>query len=349
MNWEQLLRENIRALQPYRSAREEHGMDDGIFLDANENGLGSIGTDALNRYPDPLQIAVKQKLAGLKNIAVNHIFLGNGSDEAIDLLIRAFCEPGSGRILITTPSYGMYKVCAEINSVAVDQVLLNSDFSLNGPAVLNAIRPETKLIFLCSPNNPTGNLLQKETVENILRQFTGLVVIDEAYVDFAETQSWLYQQNKFPNLVVLQTFSKAWGLAGIRLGMAYGAAPLIHILNKIKYPYNVNQLTQQTALRAIKDSAKLKKMVKTIIDERKNLAGQLKVLPFITEVFPSDANFLLFRSHDANALYHFLRDAGILIRNRSNLPLCTNCLRVSVGTAEENAALLKAMENFTQK
>jgi len=347
MRTDKWLRPNIRRLKPYRSAREEHPAEQALFLDANENSLGSPGPEPLNRYPDPLQKKLKMELAQLKNVAPENIFLGNGSDEAIDLLIRAFCEPAAQRILITPPTYGMYRVCADINNVAVDEAPLNDDFSLNTERVRTALTPHTRLLFICSPNNPTANLMDEQAIRTLLDNMDGLVIIDEAYIDFAETQGWLPRLNDYENLVVLQTFSKAWGLAGARLGMAFAHPAVIDVLNRIKYPYNVNRLTQQAALEALRHYDCYQRMKSDLIRERHWLSEQLKVLPVMDQVWPSRANFILVRSTRARDIYHKLAARNILIRYRGDLPLCPGCLRITVGTHEENQRLIGALQSLT--
>jgi histidinol-phosphate aminotransferase len=337
-----LVRKNILAMKPYSSARDEFVGDAEIFLDANENPYPS----SYNRYPDPLQRNLKEKIAALKQIDPTRIFLGNGSDEAIDLLIRAFCEPNRDSILITEPTYGMYSVCAAVNAVAVRQVLLTTDFDLDMNSFAGGYDGSTKIIFLCSPNNPTGNLLNRDKIIEVLLNFHGLVVIDEAYIDFAKTKSFIEDLGEFPNLLVLQTFSKAWGLAGLRLGMCFGAQEIIAILNKIKYPYNISVKTQQIALQALEDNARKEAWVTEIIREREKLASDLKELDAVNKVYAADANFLLVRMRDAAASYKFLMDNGIIVRDRSRVVLCENCLRITVGTPEENKILIEALKKL---
>lgn len=344
--WRKLVRPNIRAMQPYVSARLEHDAQDALFLDANENSLGSVGGSGLNRYPDPLQRNLKKRLADFKKVDAGRIFLGNGSDEAIDLLMRAFCEPGRDRILITPPTYGMYAVCARVNDVAVDAAPLNPDFSLNAERVLETAGPDTRMLILCSPNNPTANVLDYQLVEKLIRSFDGLVVIDEAYVDFAAANSWLARLGDFSNLVVLQTFSKAWGLAGARLGMAFADPGLIDVLNKIKYPYNVSALSCCAAEKALDHIPQYRKMLGQILQNRTALTADLQSLPFVREVFPSRTNFLLFRVQDAAGLYRFLQRKGIYVRDRSSQLHCADCLRVTVGSTDENEALIQSMKKF---
>jgi histidinol-phosphate aminotransferase len=337
-----LVRKNILNMKPYSSARDEFKGEAEVFLDANENPYAS----PYNRYPDPLQLEVKKKLAALKQVEPGQIFLGNGSDEAIDLLIRAFCEPNHDSILITEPTYGMYSVCAEVNAVNVQQVLLTPDFDLDLEAFPKTFDATTKIIFLCSPNNPTGNLLSHDKITEVLKRFYGLVVIDEAYIDFAKGKSFVQELHKFPNLVVLQTFSKAWGLAGLRLGMAFASKEVIQILNKIKYPYNVNIRTQELALDALENSHNKDEAVKEIIQERAKLAKALVKLRITEKVYPSDSNFLLVRVRDAQGTYQYLMNNRIIVRDRSKVILCYNCIRITVGTPAENARLIEELEKL---
>src|SRR5687768_4014014 len=335
-----LVRRNVLTMKPYSSARDEFHGEAEVFLDANENPYPS----PYNRYPDPLQWKVKDKLAGIKKVKPEQIFLGNGSDEPIDLIIRAFCEPNQDSILITEPTYGMYKVCAEVNAVNVQQVLLTPDFDLDLEAFPNTFDASTKVIFLCSPNNPTGNLMSRDRIVEVLKRFYGLVVIDEAYIDFTKSKSFVNELKKYPNLVVLQTFSKAWGLAGLRLGVCYASEEIISVLNKIKYPYNVNIRTQELALDALENAYKKDIWVDEIVKERNILAVELKKLKITERVFPSDANFLLVRVKDAQSTYQYLMDKRIIVRDRSRVNLCYNCIRITVGTPEENKRLLEALK-----
>jgi histidinol-phosphate aminotransferase len=335
-----LVRKNILNMKPYSSARDEFKGSADVYLDANENP----NSTPYNRYPDPLQIAVKEEIAKLKDVPSQQIFLGNGSDEAIDLLIRAFCEPTIESILIVEPTYGMYSVCAEINNVIIQRVLLTENFDIDTEVILSDVNPTTKLIFLCSPNNPSGNLLSRGKIETILNSFNGLVIIDEAYIDFAKSKTFTGDLKNYPNLVVLQTFSKAWGLAGLRLGMCYASEEIISILNKIKYPYNINIQTQQLALEALGRNEQKDKWVGEIIVEREKLIKELSTLKIVQTIFPSDSNFLLVRVKDANYTYETLMNKGIIVRNRSNVKLCKDCLRITVGTSEENVKLIQALQ-----
>ena len=337
-----LVRKNILDMKPYSSARDEFKGEAEIFLDANENPFPSH----YNRYPDPLQWRVKEKLAEIKKVKPEEIFLGNGSDEAIDLIIRAFCEPYRDSILITDPTYGMYAVCSELNAVPIIKVELTKDFDLDLDTLFSALTTDTKIIFLCSPNNPTGNLLSPTKILNVLDQFKGIVVIDEAYIDFAKTESFVQLLTAYPNLIVLQTFSKAWGLAGLRLGMAFASKELIQILNKIKYPYNVNIQTQEIALKTLQDCKKKEEAVIEIIRERIKLASDLSQLALTEHIYPSDANFLLVKVKDAPGTYRYLMDRKIIVRDRSKVTLCKNCIRITVGTPQENRNLIIALQKI---
>jgi histidinol-phosphate aminotransferase len=338
---EQLTRACVRKLKPYSSARGEHDGQQGILLDANENPFDN----GYNRYPDPLQKAVKAKLSAIKGVPASQMFLGNGSDEAIDLLFRGFCEPRIDKVLICPPTYGMYEVSAGINDVELIRVPLLTDFSVNLEAVLVVLQHERpKLTFICSPNNPTANLIDAETIAKLCEASSGLVVVDEAYIDFAPEGSVGPLLAQYPNLVVLQTLSKAWGLAGIRLGIALANEAVIAVFNKIKPPYNVNLLTQQVALKALDDHVGTKERVQTLIQERMQLADWLEKQGFVRKVWPSDANFLLVEFDDPQHFYHGLSDRGILIRDRSSV--VPGCLRISIGTPEENAALVNALREL---
>jgi histidinol-phosphate aminotransferase len=337
-----LVRKNILAMKPYSSARDEFKGEAEVFLDANENPYPS----PYNRYPDPLQRNVKEKLAILKDVTPEQIFLGNGSDEAIDLLIRAFCEPNQDSILITEPTYGMYSVCAEVNAVNVQQMLLTSDFDLDLDAFPKTFDASTKILFLCSPNNPTGNMLSRDRILEVLKRFYGLVVIDEAYIDFAKSRSFVQDLEKYPHLVVLQTFSKAWGLAGLRLGMCFASPEVIAILNKIKYPYNVNIRTQDLALDALENAYRKDIWVDEILTQRDKLIKSLKTVKIVDKVFSTDANFVLVRVKDAPATYQYLMDNGIIVRDRSRVTLCYNCIRITVGTPQENEILIDSLKQL---
>ncbi|MEO8712338.1 MAG: histidinol-phosphate transaminase [Parafilimonas sp.] len=342
-----VLRENVKKLIPYSSARSEFEGDAQIFLDANENSLGSVLNNNFHRYPDPLQKKLKEKISAIKNIPTENIFIGNGSDEAIDLLIRAFCNPSKDNILIFPPTYGMYEVAAEINDVAINKVLLTENFHLDIYAAKEGIDENTKVIFVCSPNNPTGNLLNTESIEWLLQNFTGIVVIDEAYIDFADKESWIKRLSEFPNLVVLQTLSKAWGLAGLRIGFAYASKEIIDVFNKIKPPYNISEATQQLALQALQNEEQAKEKTIVLIQQKERLLHDFSQFNFIQKIYPSDANFILVKVYDANAWYKYLLSKNIVVRNRSNQSLCENCLRITVGTPPENDVLLIALKKYS--
>ncbi|MBZ9729236.1 histidinol-phosphate transaminase [Salegentibacter sp. JZCK2] len=343
-NINNLVRPNVAGLKPYSSARDEYQAtgSEMVFLDANEN---PFQTD-VNRYPDPQQRSLKTELAKLKSVPTENILLGNGSDEVLDLLFRAFCEPGKDNIITLPPTYGMYKVLANINNIENKEILLNSDFEPNVDEILNSVDQNTKMVFLCSPNNPTGNSFSEEKILKILKNFNGLVVIDEAYIDFSAKESWLNKLEEYPNLVVTQTLSKAYGMAGIRLGICYGSVEIIGILNKIKPPYNVNELTQLRALDRVLNIEKVNSEVSDLLRERELLSKALVQVNFIEETYPSDANFILVKVDNANKRYEQLIQKGIVIRNRTTQPLCENTLRFTVGTEEENEKLLKALKNI---
>jgi len=343
---EKLIRPNIQKLTPYSSARDEFSGEAKVFLDANENSLGSPLTKWYNRYPDPHQHAIKEKLSTIKGIAPEHIFLGNGSDECIDLLFRCFCEPGKDNVIICPPTYGMYEVSANINNVAIRQAPLLEDFQLDLVQLENIVDTNTKLIWLCSPNNPTGNSLRRTDIEMVLNNCKGIVVIDEAYINFAKQKSFLQELTEYPNLVVMQTFSKAWGLAGLRLGMAFASTAIIEVLNKVKPPYNINQATQELALRALEEVGQVNDMIKLLVDMRGALTEVFLSMPTVEKVYPSDANFILVKIKEARKIYEFLLTKGIVLRDRSNVKLCSDCLRVTVGTEKENTILVEAMQEW---
>ncbi len=342
-----LLRPNIAQLKPYSSARDEYSGTEGIFLDANENPIGSLAGEGFNRYPDPYQKALKAKIGEVKGIDPAWIFLGNGSDEPIDLLVRATCEPKDDAILITPPTYGMYQVCADVQGARVISVPLTRDFQPDVEAILKAADNSTKLLFLCSPNNPTGNLLDADKVMRLIQEFDGLVVLDEAYADFApEETSLLPRLAEFPNLVILHTFSKAWGLAALRLGMAFAQPKLIEVLSKIKYPYNINLATQRLAMNALGRVAEKDQMVEDILSERERLAGELSKLPLVEHIYPTAANFLLIRVKEAGSVFEKLLAQKIIVRDRSRVILCEGCLRITVGTKAENDQLLATLSGL---
>ena len=340
---EQLVRKNIWSLAPYSSARDEYsGKEAHVFLDANENPYNA----PYNRYPDPLQRDVKKMLERVKGVPSENIFLGNGSDEAIDLPYRIFCEPGRDNVVSIAPTYGMYQVCADINDIECRQVLLDDNFQLHADAVLQACDERTKIIWLCSPNNPTGNSLDRDEIMKVVEGFEGIVIVDEAYIDFAQQLSLRQELPTHPNLIILQTMSKAWGSAAIRLGMAFASKEIIDIYNKVKYPYNVNQLTQQQAMEMLKDPFEIDKYVKTLLQERSRLMMAFRELPICEQIYPTDANFFLTRVTDAKRIYDYLVDKGIIVRNRSPIQLCQNCLRITIGTRTENNELLSALRQY---
>lgn len=339
----ELTRANVWRMQPYSSARDDYqGATASVFLDANENPYNT----PVNRYPDPRQTELKTEIAKIKQVDPAQIFLGNGSDEAIDLLFRAFCEPRMDNVVAINPTYGMYQVCAELNDVAYRKVNLTEDFQLPTEELLAAADDHTKLLFICSPNNPTGNDFRFSDMEQLLCRFEGLVVIDEAYIDFSERPSFLQRLKDYPNLVVLQTFSKAWGCAAIRLGMAFAAPEIVGVMSKIKYPYNVNLLTQREALGMVHRHYEVERWVKSLKEERTLLIDALRNLSVVDKVFPTDANFVLVRVTDAVAIYNYLVSCGIIVRNRHSVTLCGNCLRITVGTRVENDRLIEALQKF---
>jgi histidinol-phosphate aminotransferase len=342
MNLQQLVRKNVWNMKAYSSARDEFKGEASVFLDANENPLN----DTYNRYPDPLQWALKEKISKVKDIQPEKIFLGNGSDEPIDLVIRIFCEPRRDNIVAIDPTYGMYQVCADVNDVEYRKVLLNSNFDLDAGTLLKKVDENTKLIFLCSPNNPTGNLLNRKEIEKVLNSFSGIVIVDEAYIDFASEKTWLNDLQKYPNLIVLQTFSKAWGLAAVRLGMAFASPEIIRLFNKVKYPYNVNILTQNFVNGELDKLELRKEWVQTLLKGRDYLNEELLKLPFVEKIYPTDSNFILVRVTDANGLYRQLADKGVIVRNRNSVSLCAGCLRITVGTDEENKILIETLRNI---
>lgn len=339
----ELTRPNIWALEPYSSARDEYnGAEASIFLDANENPFNTPN----NRYPDPLQKEVKKRISLVKKANVQNIFLGNGSDEPIDLVFRAFCNPGIDNVVAIAPTYGMYQVCADINDVEYRKVLLDDNFQFKAESLLAATDDNTKLIFICSPNNPTGNSLCRKEIEDVIKKFQGIVILDEAYSDFSDSPSFITELDKYPNLIILQTFSKAWGCAAIRLGMAFASTEIIQILSKIKYPYNVNRLTQEEALKMLEKDYQVKEWIKTLKSERERLIKEFGKLECCKFIYPTDANFFLAKVTDAKAIYSYLVGNGIIVRNRTNVVLCDNCLRITVGTRPENDGLLQALQNY---
>lgn len=345
-NLNNLLRDNIKNLVPYSSARDEFKGEASVLLDANENAFGSPYSKDYNRYPDPLQHRLKQKLYQIKGVPVENIFLGNGSDEAIDILFRAFCEPARDNVILVPPTYGMYEVSANINHVGYKKVNLTRDYQLDLDGIAEAIDRHTKMIFICSPNNPTGNSIHRQDIETILVNFDGLVVVDEAYINFSRQPSFTKDLAEFPNLVILQTLSKAWGLAALRLGMAFASKEIIDVFNKIKPPYNINQATQDIVLEALEGIEQVNDWINELVDEREKLSATLGEIPQVEHITPSDANFILVKLEEPRALYTFLVGKGIIVRDRSKVELCEGCLRLTIGTPEENKVLLERIREF---
>lgn len=340
---EELVRPNILALAPYSSARNEYsGKKAHVFLDANENPYNK----PFNRYPDPLQADLKAEIAKIKHVPAENIFLGNGSDEAIDLVYRVFCEPAQDNVVAIEPTYGMYKVCADINNVEYRPVMLDENYQLHAQLLLNHCDSYTKVIWICSPNNPTGNSFDEDEIVKVLTTFDGIVVIDEAYADFSEQRGFRTRLSEFPNLLVLNTFSKAWGCAAIRLGMAFAQKEIIDLYNKVKYPYNINLLTQQQAMEMLRQTKDVEDWVRLILQERTKMMQSFRELPICKGVFPSDANFFLARMTDAQAIYNYLVERGIIVRNRTRVTRCQDCLRITIGTKSENIELLSALRQF---
>lgn len=338
-----LCRPNIWRLAAYSCARTEFsGRSATVFLDANENPFNK----PFNRYPDPLQQELKQLLSAVKGVPAENIFLGNGSDEAIDLPYRIFCEPGIDNVVAIAPTYGMYEVCADVNNVEYRPVLLDADYRITADKLLGACDAHTKLMWICSPNNPTGNLIDREAIEKVLQMFQGIVIIDEAYSDFANARPFRHELASHPNLIVLNTMSKAWGCAAIRLGMAFASKDIIGLFNKVKYPYNVNALTQRQAIDALKDPFAVDKWVSIIKQERTRVMQAFADLPICKKVYPTEANFFLARVTDAQGIYDYLVDRGIIVRNRTRITLCDDCLRITIGTKSENQELLAALRKL---
>ncbi|KKO92641.1 MULTISPECIES: histidinol-phosphate transaminase [Sphingobacterium] len=347
-NLNNLLRENIKKLVPYSSARDEFKGEASILIDANENPFGSPLNHDYNRYPDPLQHQVKAKLSKIKGVPSENIFLGNGSDEAIDILYRAFCTPGVDNVILVPPTYGMYEVSANINDVAFKKVNLTADYQLDLDGIANAIDAHTKLIFICSPNNPTGNSIRRQDIETILNNFQGLVVVDEAYINFSAVKSFTQELAEYPNLVVLQTLSKAWGLAALRLGMAFASKEIIAVYNKIKPPYNINQATQDIVLEALDQVDQVNDWIKETVAEREKLVRELLELDYVQHITPSDANFILVKMDQPREVYDYLVQYGIIVRDRSKVELCEGCLRITVGTPAENKTLLEKLNQINK-
>ncbi|MCC8407371.1 histidinol-phosphate transaminase [Mucilaginibacter sp. UR6-1] len=341
-----ILRPNIKKLVPYSSARDEFKGEASVYLDANENAFGSPLDTAYNRYPDPLQYKVKKRLSEIKGVPPRNIFLGNGSDEAIDVLFRSFCNPRVDNVILVPPTYGMYEVSANINDVETRKVLLTEDYQLNLEGIAEAIDEHTKMIFICSPNNPTGNSINREDVETLLANFSGLVVVDEAYINFSRQKTFIQELTEYANLVVLQTLSKAWGLAGLRVGMAFASEEIIEVMNKVKPPYNINEASQQLALEALSNIDIVNNWIKETLNQRDKLVLQLKSFDFVLDIYPSDANFILIKTTGAREIYNYLVQQGIIIRDRSKVELCEGCLRITIGTPAENETLINALQNY---
>jgi histidinol-phosphate aminotransferase len=342
----QLLRPNIKALVPYSSARDEFQGEAKIYLDANENSIGSPLLKWYNRYPDPYQLKIKEKLSAIKGVSVEHIFLGNGSDECIDILYRAFCNPGKDNVIICPPTYGMYEVSANINDIEIRKAPLLDNFQLDLVHMETLVDEHTKIIWICSPNNPTGNSIHHEDIEAVLNNFDGIVVVDEAYINFARQHSFIQQLKEYPNLVVMQTLSKAWGLAGLRLGMAFASEAIISVYNKVKPPYNISEAVQELVLEALDHVEDVNAMIRELVQQRLRLEQELLQVPIVQRIYPSDSNFLLVQVQDARAVYEWLLTQKIVVRDRSKVILCDNCLRITVGTELENAELLDALLQF---
>ena len=343
-----MVRNNIKKLHPYSSARHEYTGKATLFLDANENAFGSPLPGNFNRYPDPLQWEMKFQLAKIKGVPTENIFIGNGSDEVIDLAYRIFCNPGKDNVIICPPTYGMYEVCGHINDIETRKINLTQEFQLDIERIMNTVTTGTKLLFICSPNNPTGNNMNRNDIELLLNNFPGIILIDEAYINYSRQRSFITELTEYPNLVVMQTLSKAWGMAGLRLGLCYGSLNIIDLFNKIKPPYNINEASQQFAVKALQKTSEINAWIKETISQREFLEKELGHFSFILKIYRSDANFILVKVNDATHLYQFLSGHGIIVRNRSNEILCDNCLRITVGTGEENAILLKTLNLYGQ-
>ena len=341
-----ILRQNIKNLTPYSSARDEYQGEASVFLDANENAFGSPLDEAYNRYPDPLQYNVKKRLSAIKGVPIPNIFLGNGSDEAIDILFRSFCNPGMDNVILVPPTYGMYEVSANINDIVTKKIPLTEDFQLNLEGIAEAIDEHTKLIFICSPNNPTGNSINRDDIETLLANFDGIVVVDEAYINFSRQKTFIQELTEYANLVILQTLSKAWGLAGLRVGMAFASEEIIEVMNKVKPPYNINEASQQLALKALDNVDQINNWIKETLTQRDLLVLELKKFDFVLDIYPSDANFILIKTSDPKSIYNFLVEKGIIVRDRSKIDLCAGCLRITVGTPDENKILIETLQNY---
>ena len=345
-NLNNLVRENIKVLKPYSSARHEFTGKASVFLDANENAFGSPLEENFNRYPDPLQWQVKFQLARIKGVPAENIFIGNGSDEVIDLAYRIFCNPKTDNVIVCPPTYGMYQVSADINDVPVKKVPLTKDFQLDVDGILNAVDANTKLLFICSPNNPTGNNMNRNDVETVLNNFKGIVIIDEAYINYSRQKTFIQELTEYPNLIVMQTLSKAWGLAALRMGIAFASMDIIDLFNKVKPPYNINEASQQLALEGLQNTQQVNDWIKTVVHEKENIITGLSRLSFVKHIYPSDANFILVKVTDADGVYNFLAQNGIVIRNRTKEVMCENCVRITIGTETENSLLIKTLNAY---
>jgi histidinol-phosphate aminotransferase len=350
---DKLIRDNIKNLTPYSSARHEFTGKASVFLDANENAFGSPLSSSkaatlvrYNRYPDPLQWQLKFQLAKIKGVPAENIFIGNGSDEIIDLAYRIFCNPGKDNVIVCPPTYGMYEVSANINDVEIKKVNLTEDFQLNVESILNAVDDNTKLLFICSPNNPTGNNMNRSDIEMLLNSFSGIIIIDEAYINYSKQKTFIQELTEYPNLIVMQTLSKAWGLAALRLGLCYASLDIIDIFNKVKPPYNVNEASQQIGLEALQDTATVNNWIKQVVEQKTVLINEIQQLSFVEKIYPSDANFILVKVKDANKLYDYLSGNEVIVRNRSKDVHCENCLRITIGTPEEIKVLIKLLNSY---
>ncbi len=345
-NLNKLVRDNIKILKPYSSARHEFTGKASVFLDANENAFGSPLPEKFNRYPDPLQWQLKFQLARIKGVPAENIFIGNGSDEVIDLAYRIFCEPAKDNVIVCPPTYGMYEVSGDINDVEIKKVNLTHDFQLDVEGILAAVDVHSKLIFICSPNNPTGNNMRREDVEMILNNFQGIIVIDEAYINYSKQKSFIQELTEYPNLIVMQTLSKAWGLAALRLGLCYASMDIIDLFNKVKPPYNINDASQQLALEALQNTSLVNEWIESCVSQKKMLLNEMINFSFVRRVYPSDANFFLMEVKDADDLYAYLSENEMVVRNRSRDHGCDNCLRITVGTPEENKQLINLLKSY---
>ncbi len=343
---DKLIRPNIKNLTPYSSARHEFTGKASVFLDANENASGSPLADKFNRYPDPLQWQLKFQLAKIKGVPAENIFVGNGSDEVIDLAYRIFCNPGKDNVIICPPTYGMYEVSGNINDVEIKKVNLTTDFQLDVEGILDAVDSNTKLLFICSPNNPTGNDMDREAVEILLNNFPGIVIIDEAYINYSKQKTFIQELTEYPNLIVMQTLSKAWGLAALRLGLCYASLDIIDLFNKVKPPYNINDASQQLGVEALQNINQVNEWIKEVVVQKEILIEELKQLSFVEKIFPSDANFILVKVKDANNLYNHLSGHEVIVRNRSKDVHCANCLRITIGTKDENSILINLLRSY---